>query len=260
MDRKALGDRSFSDAELRDWAELLFSVTPAEAAEATGQALADGYSVRTIAEAVSLAATQLVLRDVGRVGNQIVPGKPAGSVHGDSIGVHACDSANAWRRLALVTNGRHAAAATILGAYQVAMDRVGRGGDFANWQPLPNADDENTFAESTPARLLEQLHETIQGNAQAEAVAVTSQYLKRVREEVADANVEGLYQAFARYATSEDGALHAEKFFRTVRDEFDATRATFRDNHVLALARVTASEFGNPAPGYAESRELLGLE
>ena len=28
---------------------------------------------------------------------------------------------------------------------------------------------------------------------------------------------------------------------------------------LVALARVTASEYGNPAPGYQEARELLGL-
>ena len=28
---------------------------------------------------------------------------------------------------------------------------------------------------------------------------------------------------------------------------------------LLALARVTASEFGQPAPGYAEARGLLGV-
>ena len=43
------------------------------------------------------------------------PGKPPGSVHGDSIGVHACDSANAWRNMARVGNPRNAVACLILG-------------------------------------------------------------------------------------------------------------------------------------------------
>ena len=60
-----------------------------------------------------------------------------------------------------------------------------------------------------------------------------------------------------RYAVSEDGALHAEKFYRTVSEEFSATRAAFRWRHLTALARVTASEFGRPAAGMAEARELL---
>ena len=59
--------------------------------------------------------------------------KPVGSVHGDSIGVHACDSANAWRNMAKVSNPRNTVACLILGAYQVAYDRVNRGGDFLHW-------------------------------------------------------------------------------------------------------------------------------
>ena len=36
------------------------------------------------------------------------PGKPRGSVHGDSVGVHASDAANAWRNIARVSNPRNA--------------------------------------------------------------------------------------------------------------------------------------------------------
>ena len=53
------------------------------------------------------------------------------------------------------------------------------------------------------------------------------------------------------------GALHAEKFYRTVSEEFAATRAPFRWRHVVALARVTASEYGRPAAGMAEAKALL---
>ena len=62
-----------------------------------------------------------------------------------------------------------------------------------------------------------------------------------------------------KYAVSEDGALHAEKFYRTVTEEFAATRPAFRWRQLLALARVTASEYGQPAPGYAEAKGLLGV-
>jgi hypothetical protein len=60
-----------------------------------------------------------------------------------------------------------------------------------------------------------------------------------------------------KYAVSEDGALHAEKFYRTSREEFSANRPAFRARHLAALARVTASEYGTPAAGLAEARELL---
>jgi hypothetical protein len=66
-----------------------------------------------------------------------------------------------------------------------------------------------------------------------------------------------VFDLLLRYGISEDGALHAEKYYRTVTEEFAATRAPFRWRHLVALARVTASEYGNPAPGYVESRQLL---
>ena len=66
-----------------------------------------------------------------------------------------------------------------------------------------------------------------------------------------------MFQLMLRFAVSEDGALHAEKYYRTVSEEFAATRPAFRWRQLLALARVTASEYGRPAPGMAEAREML---
>ena len=60
-----------------------------------------------------------------------------------------------------------------------------------------------------------------------------------------------------KFAVSEDGALHAEKYYRTVTEEFAATREAFRWRQLVALARVTASEAGVPAPGYSEACKLL---
>jgi hypothetical protein len=60
-----------------------------------------------------------------------------------------------------------------------------------------------------------------------------------------------------KYAISEDGSLHAEKYYRTVSEEFTNTRPAFRWRQLIALARVTASEYGRPALGYAEAKELL---
>ena len=60
-----------------------------------------------------------------------------------------------------------------------------------------------------------------------------------------------------KYAVSEDGSLHAEKFYRTASMEFASTRPAFRWRQLVALARVTASEFGRPAAGVAEAREML---
>lgn len=62
-----------------------------------------------------------------------------------------------------------------------------------------------------------------------------------------------------KYAVSEDGSLHGEKFYRTASEEFAATRAAFRWRYPVALARVTASEYGRPAAGLADARARLGV-
>src|SRR6266852_5159897 len=107
-----------------------------------------------VGEAITLGANQLVMRDMGRTPRDEVAGKPVGSVHGDSIGVHASDSANAWRNMARVANARNCFASLILGAYQVALDRAARGGDFLNWQPLPLTQHLNQIKDTEPEALL----------------------------------------------------------------------------------------------------------
>jgi hypothetical protein len=249
---RAPGDRPLADSDLAKLVDTLFTATAAQAGEAAAGLLADGIAPAAIAEAVSLTANQLVLRDVGRRGNQVQPGKPEGSVHGDSIGVHASDSAHAWRHIAGFANHRHAMAATILSAYQVAKDRIQSGAEFARWEPRPDAASLARVSSSEKCELLGQLKEAIEGNDQALACAVTDAYLR------AGHSPSNLWGMFARYATSEDGALHAEKYFRTCRDEYQTTREAFRNRQLVALARVTASEYGRPAPGVAQARELLG--
>ena len=68
-----------------------------------------------------------------------------------------------------------------------------------------------------------------------------------------------VFDLLLKYAVSEDGALHAEKYYRTVTEEFASTRPAFRWRQLVALARVTASEYGYPAPGLLQARELLGI-
>ena len=68
---------------------------------------------------------------------------------------------------------------------------------------------------------------------------------------------EELLPVLLDYAISEDGALHAEKFYWTAEEEFAATRPAFRWRHLIALARVSASQFGHPAPGLEEAKRLL---
>ncbi len=245
------GQRRAEDSWVDQMSQTIFKSNPQQAAEAAAAALAEGMSPADVGEAVTLAANQLVLRDMGRTAREEVTGKPIGSVHGDSIGVHASDSANAWRNMALATNPRNCFASLILGAYQVALDRTARGGDFLNWQPLPLPQHLDQIKATEADTMLRELEEAIRGNLQAKASALVQKY--------GDAGhaPRPMFDLLLRYAVSEDGALHAEKFYRTVSEEFASTRAAFRWRHVVALARVTASEFGRPAPGMAEARALL---
>ena len=245
------GDRAAEDQWVKQLSETIFQSSPAQAAGAAAAALAEGISPSAIAEAISLAANQLVLRDHGRTPREEVAGKPVGSVHGDSIGVHACDSANAWRNLARVSNSKNTFACLILGAYQVALDRVGRGGDFLAWQPLPVQWHLDQITVSEPGALLKETEVAIRDNLQARAAALIHRYgqLGHAPRPVFD--------LMLRYAVSEDGSLHAEKFYRTVSEEFASIRPAFRWRQLVALARVTASEFGRPAPGLQQATELL---
>jgi hypothetical protein len=255
---RTVGIKTMDDETLDKFVEMLFTSTPSQAADAVGAALAEGFAPDAIGEAVSLAANQLVLRDVGRQGGQIQPGKPAGSVHGDSIGVHASDSANAWRNIARYGGDRHSMIATILSAYQVALDRTQRGGDFANWKARPTAEAlaavDSRDPEHKKCHGLGEIQKAIRANEQELACAATFRYLE------AGHAVGNLFSTFAGFATSEDGALHAEKYFHTVREEYNTSRPAFRNRHLIALARVTASEFGKEAPGYEEACGHLNVE
>lgn len=117
------GTKSAEDAFVEQLSTTFSTASPSDSARAAASALAEGFEPAVIGEAISLAASQLVLRDRGRIPQWEDRLKPAGSVHGDSIGLHASDSANAWRNLAQVSKGRNVFACLIIGAWQVARDR-----------------------------------------------------------------------------------------------------------------------------------------
>jgi hypothetical protein len=248
---RPLGTRTAEDRWVDELSQTIFRSSPADAADAAGAALAAGYAPDAVGEAITLATNQLVLRDAGRPQNQSAPNRPVGSVHGDSIGVHACDSANAWRGMARVSNARNTAACLVLGAWQAAHDRSSRGGDFLKWQPYPTAEARAAIKAREAPELLRLAEEAIRARDQVRASAAAHRYGERGHAPRA------LFDLLLRYAISEDGALHAEKYYRTAAEEFGATRAAFRWRHLVALARVTASAYGQPAPGYAEACRLL---
>jgi len=247
------GTRAADDAWVDRMGHTIFASSPPAAADAAAAALAEGMADEAIGEAISLAANQLILRDIGRTERDVRPNKPLGSVHGDSIGVHACDSANAWRNMVRACNRRNAVASLILGAYQVALDRINRGGDFLHWAPWPHADQDQQIRSVAAEQLLPETEAAIRGNDQARACALVYRYGELER------SPRPVFNLLLRYAVSEDGALHAEKYYRTVCEEFAATRKAYRWRQLAALARVTASEYGRPAPGYAESLQLLNI-
>lgn len=245
------GTRPAEDTFIDQLSHTIFSSSPEQAASSVAAALAESFDPAEIGEAISLAANQLVLRDHGRPPEWESPGKPTGSIHGDSVGVHASDSAHAWRNLASISHGRTRFACLILAAWQIARDRTSSNQPFLDWQPMPTKSQLSQVNLTDPAALLRALDEVIRQNLQAHAAALVQRYGQQGHAP------EPLFQLLLRYAISEDGALHAEKYYQTVRDEFHRTRPALRWRHLLGLARITASEYGRPAPGQAEARELL---
>ncbi len=249
---KTLGGKAADDAWVGKLCDAIFNSSPADAAGAAAEALAAGYNPDTIGEAITLAANQLALRDDGRPKGQTAANKGVGSCHGDSIGVHACDSANAWRNIARIGDSRTTASSLILGAYHVASDRTTRGGEFTKWQPYPRGEHTEKVKDVPADKLLSELESAIKANDQGRAAALTARLGEGAKPEPA-----AVFGVLRKYAVSEDGALHAEKFYRTTVEEFATARAAYRWRYLTALARVTASAHGAPAPGVADARKLL---
>ena len=113
----------------------------------------------------------------------------------------------------------------------------------------------------TPSGHLGETEEAIRGNDQLRATAAILRYSQL------QAEPRPVFDLMLKYAVSEDGRLHAEKFYRTVTEEFATIRAAFRWRQLIALARITASAYGmdrgdrpaGRAPGYQQARELLRI-
>jgi hypothetical protein len=242
------GAKKVSDTWVEMVAKTVYSDNQEKAAQTVAEALADGVDPVAVGEAISLAATMLVLGDPGRPKEWAAPNKPEGSVHGDSVGVHASDAANGWRHIAGVASARNTFASLIAAAYHTA-GQAGRQMNRA--YPLP--EDLETVEPTDGAELIAALDEALRGKDQRRAAAVAARYGALGHEPGA------ILTKLRQYAVSEDGALHAEKYYNTASEEYSRSRAKFRWMHVTALARVTASAAGQPAPGLAEARTLLGL-
>ena len=209
-------------------------------------------SYESVGEAISLAANQLVLRDLGRTAEQVQPTSqsavcmviPSASTH-----VTQPMPGEIWSP---ARDRRNAVACLILGAYQVR-----------RWTAWPVV-----AISCTGKRGLKRMTwkspalwrgTTVARDARCHSGQRSGSSLCRLVQRYGELNLppQPVFDLLLHFATSEDGALHAEKYYRTVTEEFVATRPAFRWRQLVALARVTASECGRPAPGYAESRELL---
>jgi hypothetical protein len=245
---KTPGDRVPDDAWLEELATVIFSAPREQAAEAVAVAIAEGFNLESVGEAISMAANKLVLHDPGRLEKYSNDQKPPGCVHGDSVGVHASDAANAWRHISRVSNARNRISSLIVGAFHTA-------GQFSmvTPEPYPFASLLEETRETDGKRLLILTEEAIKANDQARACAVVQRFgdLKLPARP--------MFDLLIKYACSQDGALHAEKYYRTASEEYSIARPAFRWRQMVALARVTASEFGHPAPGYQDACDRLGI-
>jgi len=252
LETRRWGTREVDDAWVIEMVQTLWTSSPDDAAEAVAQAIVDGICPPRIFEAISLRTNQLVLCDPGRKKEWAAPGKPEGSVHGDSVGVHASDAAHAWRTIALASDARQRNAALVLAAWHCAQDG-GPNAEPAKWPVRPLPAQLERVKGTTQIDLLGSLDEAIRANDQELACAVTSRYGEAGHE------ARPLMEMLRGYAISQDGALHAEKYYYTVCSNFGATSPATRWRHLVALSRVTASEYGRPAPGMEEAKGLVGV-
>lgn len=243
---KAPGTREADDQWVEDLAFAILTGNRDSATDAVAQALAEGFQQDTVAEAISLAANLQLLHDPGRQkassGDKVI-----GSVHGDSVGVHASDAANAWRNIARVSNHRNSVVSLLLAAHNSAglQSRMTR----EQW-PLK---DDQAERLTSKAKVLAMIDRAVRNKDQALAGAAVKRYHDL------GGHSKPVFDLMLGFATSEDGALHAEKFYRTVTEEFATTRKSLRWRQLVGLARVSASEYGRKSPGYHEACELLNV-
>jgi hypothetical protein len=138
----------------------------------------------------------------------------------------------------------------ILAAYNTARDRGNRA-EFLKWDPYPRADAREGVKGVAADSMMKELDAAIKDKDQARAAALTA----RIGTESPDSGKD-VFALLRNFAVTEDGALHAEKYYGTTSDEFATMRPAFRWRQLVALARVTASAYGYPAPGVKEACEL----
>ena len=247
---KKLGTRDPGDAEVEALCQAIYVGPRERASEVVAAALADGIDPEVVGEAISLASNLYVLR-------QGAEGKVYWRTHGDSSGVHASDATNAWRNMARIAEPRHAVTGLMVAAFNAGIHSP----PFET--PAYPLEEHRALVKVNDATgLLAEAEDSIRQNQQGRAAAAIQIYGERGHA------VEPVFDLMLKYAVSEDGRLHGEKYYHTVREEYRTTRPAFRWRQVVGLARVTASAYGYNredqhgfrAAGYEDACRLLGVE
>ncbi len=237
------GKRVADDAWIAELAAVVFESERAQAADAVARGLAQGFDAADVCRALALCTARIVQQDPGRGSDS--PGLPVGSVHGANYGVHSSDAANAWRHIAGVGSARHAHATLIAAAYHTAV------------QPgnlLPEAFDAQLEppTEADAGRLLARIEGSLREGDAAAAGAHARRYT-----DLGHAPQALLDLAFAAML-EQDGALHAEKYLRTVQEEHALARPRHGGAQLVALIRVAASGAPFASDDLQRARAALG--
>ena len=202
------------DAWVDRMSRTIFEGTPEQAGEAAAAAaLAEGIAPGAVGEAICAGrqSTRSARRRPYRPRGPGPTSRSAASTATRSASTPATrpTPGATWRR---VSNPRNTVACLILGGYQVALDRVNRGGDFLHWSPGP-----------CPVMTWSQSATT-----QPETLLVAARCRDpcqrpgpRLRDHppprrVLDQDPPAVFDLLLKFAVTEDGALHAEKYYRTV--------------------------------------------
>lgn len=245
--KKKLGKRDPGDAFVDRLSQTIYHDSREQAAEAVAAALAEGIDPEVVGEAISLASNLYVLRQ----------GTDKWRTHGDSAGVHSSDATNAWRNMARVAESRHAVSGLIVAAYHAGVQSA----PFQT--PDYPTDEHRALVNVSDAKgLLAEAEDAIRHNDQGRTTAAIQIYGEHGHA------VEPVFELMLKYAVSEDGRLHAEKYYHTVREEYRTIRPAFRWRQIVGLARVTASAYGYNredqhgfrAAGYEDACKLLGVD
>lgn len=243
LDGKNPGTRGADVAFIEKLAATIMRSSREVAADAVAAVLAGGFSIDVVGEALSRASVRLLLGDPGRA--KATVGKPKGSVHGASVGVHACDSAQAWRNISHTVGAENAIATLIAAAWHTG------GQLYASSESVAHAGHREAVARIKTKDLPAALRESVAQADNRRAAAIGEHWL------AAGYPAAKAFEILIEDMSASDGALHHEKFFRTTFEGHAQSPAPFRAQWLACLARIAASGHGFAAPGYEAAAELL---